>query len=103
MVARCSYEKQKPYSQQLCLASRTALITGGAGFLGMNFAKSLLANNCSVIISDVSVEALSTVQVQLQELFPDGRLHTILLDVTSQDSILKLLKDLNLNHLMWTL
>ena len=38
------------------LASRTALITGGAGFLGKHFAESLLANDCSVIISDVSLK-----------------------------------------------
>ena len=69
------------------LASRTALITGGAGFLGE--AESLLANDCSVIISDVSVEALSKVKSQLQELYPDGRIHTIVLDVTYQDSIVE--------------
>ena len=67
MVARHSYEKQKTRTQNnFSLASRTALITGGAGFLGKNFAKSLLANNCSVIISDVSVEALSPFKFNLK-------------------------------------
>ena len=74
------------------LASRTALITGGAGFLGKHFAESLL-KNCSVIISDVSVEALSKVKFNFKN-YIHGRIHTIVLDVTYQDSIAKLLKDL---------
>ena len=71
------------------LQSKTVLITGGAGFLGSHFAASLLQNDCTVVISDLCSDSLAFAKDKLKHLFPDGRLHTVVLDVTSQSSIIE--------------
>ena len=69
------------------LKGNTALITGGAGFLGQNFAEALLEHNCNVIISDVSEDALDKSCQYLQSMWPKDRVHSVVIDVTSEKSI----------------
>ena len=47
------------------LEGKTALITGGAGLLGIQHALALLEINCRVIITDISKENLVKAELEI--------------------------------------
>lgn len=69
------------------LTGRTALITGGAGLLGVEHAKALLQNGATVVLTDLTDAALS----RAADLMPNdesrSRVLTFPMDVTSPDAI----------------
>ena len=69
------------------LRNRYALITGGAGLLGLQHAAALLELNASVIITDISSNALSNVKKQLQVDFDEDKIFLKEMDVSCVDDI----------------
>ena len=69
------------------LINRYALITGGAGLLGLQHASALLELNASVIITDISSNALSKVKKQLQVDFDEDKIFLKEMDVSCVDDI----------------
>jgi NAD(P)-dependent dehydrogenase (short-subunit alcohol dehydrogenase family) len=69
------------------LINRYALITGGAGLLGFQHASALLELNASVIITDISSNALSNVKKELQVDFDEDKIFLKEMDVSCVDDI----------------
>jgi len=69
------------------LKSKTALITGAAGLLGIEHAAALLECDCRVILTDISEDGLQSAQKQLKKEFPSGEIYTYPMDVSDLTSI----------------
>ena len=76
------------------LTDKTALITGGAGLLGISHAKALLTSGAKVILADIDQNSLEENKVSLGKETNLKNLQTIVLDVTHEKSIAKILDDL---------
>ncbi len=69
------------------LASKTALITGAAGLLGMEHAAALLENGATVVLTDMSAAALDAAAKRLSERHDRARILTAVMDVTDPAAI----------------
>jgi len=69
------------------LTHKFALITGAAGLLGVEHATALLECDATVILTDISSEALDRAKHHLSQQFPDGQVHTLVMDVSSLESV----------------
>ena len=76
------------------LSSRNALITGGAGLLGIEHAKAILSANGTVILWDLSTDQLKVSSLRLQSEFGNGRILSNAVDVTSEIQIVTALDEL---------
>lgn len=76
------------------LTGRVALITGGAGMLGVQHADALAASGATVIIADIQREAAEHAVKLLRARYPADRIRFALLDVTSRESIQSVHADL---------
>jgi NAD(P)-dependent dehydrogenase (short-subunit alcohol dehydrogenase family) len=78
------YERLKPFD----LSGRAALITGGAGLLGVEHGAALAECGAHVVLGDVDAAAGEKGCAGLREQFGDGAVSFVELDVTSKDSLL---------------
>ena len=69
------------------LKDKTALITGGGGFLGYQHALSLLESGANIVLSDISEENLTAAVKNLEKSFPKNKVFKIKTDVASIDSV----------------
>lgn len=69
------------------LSGKTALITGGAGLLGLQHAIALLECHAQIILTDRDSAMLDKAKRTLVGIFPQINLHTHILDVTSEESV----------------
>jgi len=69
------------------LAGRVALITGGAGGIGLATARRLMDEGACVILCDIDREALSTAESELRERYNADVVASALMDVTREDSV----------------
>lgn len=76
------------------LAGKTALITGGAGLLGIQHAEAILEVNGSVVITDLNSEALTIAKERLSQVFSKSKIHWRVMDVTNKKNIELILGDL---------
>ncbi|MDR0274185.1 MAG: glucose 1-dehydrogenase [Burkholderiaceae bacterium] len=67
------------------LAGKVALITGGAGGIGLAAAKAFLAQKCKVALVDISAQALARAVADLDA--PKGSLLTLTADVSKEDDV----------------
>ena len=70
------------------LISKNALITGGAGLLGIQHAIALLDLGAKVILTDINQEMLERAKIKLVETFEEDKIIIELMDVTSKESVL---------------
>ena len=82
------------------LNGKTALITGGAGLLGVEHAAALLESGASVVITDVNASALQTAQENLAAHYDANKIITKIMDVTQPESIKKVQKALDGVHIL---
>ena len=75
--------KRKP------LASRIALITGGAGGIGKATAKRLLDEGAVVCLTDIDAEALRSAQAELAAVYGKDSVRTASCNVTSEESVIE--------------
>ena len=69
------------------LTGKTALITGAAGLLGKEHAAALLEGGATVVLTDISQDALAAAKAMLLQKFPSGQLQTAVLDVSSPEAV----------------
>jgi NAD(P)-dependent dehydrogenase (short-subunit alcohol dehydrogenase family) len=69
------------------LTGRTALITGGAGLLGMEHAAALLVSGANVVLTDISKTALAVARKSLIREADVSRVITFVMDVSQPASI----------------
>ena len=77
------------------LKNKVVVITGGAGLLGQEFAKTIIMNNGIAIIADFNQEKGTEVTEYLQKLFPASTVKFQFLDINDKDSIQQLINSLN--------
>lgn len=69
------------------LTGKTALITGGAGLLGMEHAAALLESGAKVVLTDIGETALNTARNQLVQHFDTAKILTHVMDVSQPAAI----------------
>jgi NAD(P)-dependent dehydrogenase (short-subunit alcohol dehydrogenase family) len=69
------------------LTDKTALITGGAGLLGVEHASALLESGARVVITDIDSVLLESVKNELSQIFDRSLIEIQVMDVTSEESI----------------
>ena len=67
------------------LSGRVALVTGASSGLGTQFAKTLAASGCGVVLAGRRVERLKTLRAEIEA--SGGDAHVVTLDVTDLHSI----------------
>ena len=77
------------------LKNKVVVITGGAGLLGQEFAKTIIMTNGIAIIADFNQEKGTEVTEYLQKLFPAATVKFQFLDINDKDSIQQLINSLN--------
>ena len=73
--------------KRFSLKDKTALITGGGGFLGYQHAEALLESGANIVLSDIAEENLTTSVNYLKKNFPKNKVFKIITDVASIDSV----------------
>lgn len=76
------------------LTSKTALITGAAGLLGMEHAAALLESGATVVLTDVSDTALIAARESLSREADTSRILTHVMDVSRLDAVQAVAKEL---------
>jgi NAD(P)-dependent dehydrogenase (short-subunit alcohol dehydrogenase family) len=71
------------------LSGKTALITGGAGLLGLEHAAALLESGATVILTDISDIALASAQALLEKTFEPQKIITVVMDVSQVAEVRK--------------
>jgi rhamnulose-1-phosphate aldolase/alcohol dehydrogenase len=69
------------------LAGRIALVTGGAGGIGLAAAKRLLGHGACVMVVDRDVDALKACHAELDEAFGPDRVRSAVCDVTDEQQV----------------
>ncbi len=69
------------------LSNRLAIITGGAGLLGMSHAKALLQKNCEVELWDINESSLEQVTRNLRQEFSGRRISYRVIDISIEQQI----------------
>lgn len=75
--------------EQFLLTGKTALITGGAGLMGVEHASALIESGAAVVICDIDEARLQSVKKQLTLRFKKSKLYVQIMDVTDPVSINK--------------
>lgn len=79
------------------LTGKTALITGGAGLMGVEHAEALAASGASIVITDLNTESVDRAVKGLAKAYPE-RISGHVMDVTSAASIAKVHEALLASH-----
>ncbi len=72
-------------SYSIDLSGRVALVTGASSGLGMQFAKTLAAAGCGVVLAGRRIERLKSLRAEIES--DGGDAHVVTVDVTDVDSI----------------
>lgn len=71
------------------LNGKCALITGGAGLLGIEHADALLEVGAKVVLTDINLESLNEAKLNLSKKYSSSFIDVMLMDVTNIDSMRK--------------
>jgi len=75
------------------LAGRVALITGGAGGIGVATARRLMDDGACVILCDIDREALAGVETELRNTYGADQVASSWVDVTREDAVIGSFRD----------
>lgn len=85
---------QNSFLAKFDLSGKFALITGGAGLLGIEHARAILSANGNVILWDLDSNQLSDAVTKLLNEYGEKRVFSKVVDVTSESQILDSLNEL---------
>ena len=85
--------------QKFSLEGKTALITGGAGLLGLQHAAAILEVGGSVVITDLTELQLDEAKKELSKTYDHQRIHAFSMDVTVLKDIKNILEILTANFI----
>lgn len=71
------------------LNGKCALITGGAGLLGIEHADALLEVGAKVVLTDINLESLNEAKLNLSKKYSSSFIDVMMMDVTNIDSMRK--------------
>ncbi|MEJ2020274.1 MAG: bifunctional rhamnulose-1-phosphate aldolase/short-chain dehydrogenase, partial [Maritimibacter sp.] len=77
------------------LAGRVALVTGGAGGIGMATAEKYLSEGACVMLADINAENLSAAQDRLAQRFGRDVLRSVIMDVTDEAGVARAYAELS--------
>ncbi|MCX2829469.1 SDR family oxidoreductase [Bacillus pseudomycoides] len=77
----------KTLKEYFGLNGKVAVITGGAGFLGLKHAEAIIDAGGVPILLDINTERLMEAKSQLNSLYPDKAVEVITTDITSERDI----------------
>lgn len=69
------------------LSGKTALITGGAGLLGMEHAAAILDSGGAVVLTDINSAALESARTKLGKNYDPEKIVLLKMDVSQEDSV----------------
>jgi NAD(P)-dependent dehydrogenase (short-subunit alcohol dehydrogenase family) len=69
------------------LSGKRAIITGGAGLLGIQHARALLLKNCEVDLWDIDSKGLEIAKSTLEAEFLDSSVTSTTIDITSENAV----------------
>ena len=69
------------------IVGKVVIVTGGAGWIGKEFIKSIAKNNGIAIIADINVEISERVKNSINQELNSENVDQVLLDITSKDSV----------------
>lgn len=69
------------YTELFSLAGKTAIVTGGAGFLGKHFCRGLVEAGASVVIVDINPDSVDAIQSEINTQWP-GKVLGLVADIT---------------------
>lgn len=76
------------------LSGRNALITGAAGLLGREHAFALAETGSNLILTDLQIENLNNLKIEVESQFPKIQIHNFEMDVTQEKSVQSVLSTL---------
>lgn len=71
----------------MLLEGKVIVITGGAGLIGQEFAKSIISQGGTAVIADIDEERIQSVINELSKTFPSDKFDSFKLNVTSKNSL----------------
>ena len=74
--------------ENFSLIGKTALITGGAGLLGVQHAAAIYEAGGSVVITDLNIFDLELIQKKISNISKQGKIHIYKMDVTNKQDII---------------
>lgn len=77
------------------IRNRWALVTGAAGLLGMEHVRALLDIGANVVLQDIDPKKLEQARIRLEDEYPQSKLVFSVSDITSEDSMNNLKRELN--------
>jgi NAD(P)-dependent dehydrogenase (short-subunit alcohol dehydrogenase family) len=76
------------YTELFSLAGKTAVVTGGAGFLGKHFCRGLAEAGASIVVVDINGDSLKSIQQEIDTKFP-GKVLGLVADITEPDEVVR--------------
>ena len=76
------------------IKNQTILITGGAGFLGLEHAYALSKNRYNIIITDLNIKDLETAKKILEKKISNRNVIFKKMDVTKESDVVKILNNI---------
>lgn len=73
--------------ENFSLIGKTALITGGAGLLGVQHAAAIYEAGGSVVITDLNISDVELIQKKTSDISREGKIHIYKMDVTNKQDI----------------
>ncbi len=80
------------------LKNKVVVITGGAGLIGQEFVKAVAQNGGIAVIADINEEVGKSVADALSSTLEAETIDFVVLDITSKDSILKMIDALHVKY-----
>src|SRR5687768_13595825 len=76
------------------LRGKTAVLTGATGGIGQVIARRYLEENAIMILTGRNSDKLTKIQLSLQLEFPSSKIHLVIMDVSSLNSVINGVKEI---------
>lgn len=74
-------------NQLFSIAGRVCIVTGGGGLIGSKHAEAILEGGGVAVLLDIVPEGMERVRKKLSERFTDGKIETLVTDITKREKL----------------